>query len=103
MLFRSGEVALTLDLGKNLSLTTEIGRVLVSKPASFDYWAWGVGLGYELSPWASVDLSYTQTSLSRAQCLANLGAGDACGWRVMVGLSLSTSLFRRNDKAAGDD
>ncbi|MFO1185411.1 MAG: hypothetical protein U1E56_11575 [Bauldia sp.] len=100
---RCMQAALQFDLGRGFEASAELGRVTFSDAAMIDYSMWGAGLSYELSDWASIDLRYTATDLSKAACLSNTDASHLCGARVMLGLSLSTSLARLSTRRARDD
>ncbi|MEJ0013270.1 MAG: TorF family putative porin [Bauldia sp.] len=57
------------------------------------YTTWNAGIYYAPVEWAKIDLRYTATNLSASDCGTYYGAnGDECDSRVMVGLSIDTSL-----------
>ncbi len=60
---------------------------------TFPYTTWNAGIYYMPVDWAKVDLRYTATNLSTTDCTTAGGAYDnSCDARVMVGLSIDTSL-----------
>ncbi len=57
------------------------------------YTTWNAGVYFNPVEWAKIDVRYSATNLSTADCGANYGAnGNECDSRVVVGLSIDTSL-----------
>lgn len=104
---RSGERCLqgiaTLDLGGGFEASAEFGRVSFREAGLVDYFAWAAGLSYELNDWATVDLRYSATDLSKDACETNTESRLVCGARVMLGVTVSTSLAKRSQPATGRD
>lgn len=72
-----------ISLPKGFGVSGAVGAVSGSSP----YTTWNAGIYYAPVEWAKIDLRYSATSLSFADCGSN-----ACDSRVLVGLSIDTSL-----------
>ena len=60
---------------------------------SAPYTTWNAGIYYSPVEWAKVDLRYTATNLSSTDCATITGlSGNECDARIMLGLSINTSL-----------
>lgn len=61
--------------------------------SSVPYTTWNAGIYYMPVDWAKLDFRYTATNLSTADCATvSGGVGKECDGRLMVGLSIDTSL-----------
>jgi uncharacterized protein (TIGR02001 family) len=58
------------------------------------YTTWNAGIYYSPFEWAKVDVRYSATNLDSAGCMNFLGggSGNECDSRIVVGLSIDTSL-----------
>jgi uncharacterized protein (TIGR02001 family) len=82
-----GNVDLTLP--HNFGLSGALGQVSGDVP----YLTWNAGLYYVIGEWGTLDLRYTDTSLSTGDCatLTEL-SGNECDARVMLSLSVDLAL-----------
>jgi uncharacterized protein (TIGR02001 family) len=73
------------ELGKQWLKKSETGF----NPA--DFWTWNVGGGFTYKA-MTLDLRYSDTNLSRADCFGNTGARSWCGSTVIGKIAFDTSL-----------
>jgi uncharacterized protein (TIGR02001 family) len=78
-----------LTLPHNFGISGAVGHVNGDTP----YTTWNAGLYYAINDWATLDLRYTDTNLSMADCLDVAGPiGNECDARVMLSLSVDFAL-----------
>lgn len=78
-----------LTLPHNLGLSGAVGAVGGDTP----YSTWNAGIYYVIADVATLDLRYSDTSLSTGDCAGITGlTGNECDGRVMLSLSIDTSV-----------
>jgi uncharacterized protein (TIGR02001 family) len=75
-----------ITLPHNFGVSGAVGAINGDVP----YTTWNAGIYYMPVDWAKVDVRYSATSLDTGSCTGNLG--NECDARVVVGLSIDTSL-----------
>lgn len=78
-----------LTLPHNFGVSAAVGHVGGDIP----YLTWNAGLYYLIGDWATLDLRYSDTNLSQADCFAITDiTGNECDARVMLSLSVDLAL-----------
>jgi uncharacterized protein (TIGR02001 family) len=78
-----------VSLPHGFGVSGAVGAVSGADP----YTTWNAGIYYMPNDWAKIDVRYSATNLSSGGCTSILGgSGNECDARVVVGLSIDTSL-----------
>jgi uncharacterized protein (TIGR02001 family) len=78
-----------ISLPHGFGVSGAVGAVNSSDP----YTTWNAGIYYMPNDWAKIDVRYSATNLDSAGCTSVLGgSGNECDARLVVGLSIDTSL-----------
>jgi len=78
-----------LTLPHNFGISGAVGHVGGDMP----YATWNGGIYYTIGEWGTIDLRYTDTGLSTADCTSLTGlTGNECDARVMLAVSIDTAL-----------
>ena len=94
-----GKVNIPLDVVPDTAfyVSGEIGKQWIDRSRGFalaeDYLTWNLGVGATYKA-ATVEFRYSDSDLSRNECLANNGARWVCGDRYMVSLSFDTAFSK---------
>jgi uncharacterized protein (TIGR02001 family) len=79
-----------ITLPHNFGISGAVGAV---SNDTMPYATWNAGIYYTPFDWAKIDLRYSATNLSTSDCAtASDGAGTECDGRLMLSLSIDTSL-----------
>jgi uncharacterized protein (TIGR02001 family) len=101
--FNPGDSSTYVEANADFAFTDSLGAsgALGYVNGDIPYTTWNAGLYYAIHNWATLDLRYTDTNLSTADCAATTGlTGNECDARLMLSLSIDLAV---SDLAGGDE
>jgi uncharacterized protein (TIGR02001 family) len=78
-----------ISLPKGFGVSGAVGAV---SNDTQPYTTWNAGIYYAPFEWAKIDVRYSATNLDASSCTNIMSNGDECDARLVVGLSIDTSL-----------
>jgi len=101
--FNPGDSSTYIEANADVAITDNLGAsgALGYVNGDIPYTTWNAGLYYVIHDWATLDLRYTDTNLSMADCAATTGlTGNECDARLMLSLSVDLAI---SDLSGGDE
>lgn len=85
------QVTASYTLPHDIELSGRLAYYDFRDPGLIDYAFWDAGVSWTWKDTVKLDLRYYDTALSKSECLADAGAGNACDARIVASISVNTS------------